>query len=217
MEILYILDRDLDIARRIRTILKLGVILLAFFTLTNCTQTPQQGRLRTLSAREFYPVALKIAQEWKSDAYLAGIQVDFLPEDEFKKQLSMSFSFESPNDDQQSLLIFFREDTDEPEVKIIHHPVPISVRNPITSEDWPVDSVKALAISQDNGGNEFLTKYDPEMAHLFLSLEERRPIVPEASLQWKASYSNLSTGEYVRVILDPQTGKVIEVEWQPSR
>lgn len=217
MEILYILGRDLDIMRRIRTILNWGVILLAFFTLTNCTQIPEQGGLRTLSAREFYPMALKIAQEWKSDAYLAGIQADFLPENEFKKQLSMSFSFESPNDDRHSLLVSFKEDTDEPQVKIVDHPVPISVRNPISSEDWPVDSMKALAISQNNGGKEFLTKYDSEATHLFLSLEERRPIVPGAHLQWRVSYSNLGTGEYVRVMLDPQTGEVIEVERQSPR
>jgi hypothetical protein len=209
METLHILGRDWSIATGIRTILKLGGIL---FTLTNCTQTPQQVHLRTLSAQEFYPLALEIAQEWKPDAYLADIEVDFLPEEDHERRLSMSFGFESPSDDRHSVLIFFREDTDEPEVEIIDHPNPIAVRNPISSEDWPVDSVEALAISQANGGNEFVTKYDPEMTYLFLRLEERRPIVPGVGLRWRVSYSNLGTGEYIRVMLDPQTGEVIEVD-----
>jgi len=126
----------------------------------------------------------------------------------------MSFGFESPSDDHHSLLIYFREDTDVPEREIVDHPIPISVRNPINPEDWLIDSVKALAIAQDNGLNKSMAKYDSETASLFLALEERRPIVPGALLQWRASYLDLGTLEGIDVMLDPQTGEVIEVERQ---
>lgn len=192
------------------------IVLLLLFTMANCGQTHQQVRLRTLSAREFYPLALEKAQQWKPDAYLDRIRVDVLSEETFTRRLEMSFGFESPNDDHHGLLIFFSEDSDEPEVEIVYQEIPISVHNPISSEDWPVDSLKALAIAQGNGGDEFLAKHDPKTALMTLYLE-RLPKVPGARLLWRASFWDLVASEKVWVMLDPQTGEVVEVEWQPSR
>jgi hypothetical protein len=192
------------------------IVLLLLSTVTNCGQIHQKVRLRTLSAREYYPHALEKAQQWKPDAYLDRIRVDVLSEENFTRRLGMSFGFQSPNDDHHSLLIFFREDSDEPEVEIVYQEIPISVHNPINSEDWPVDSLKALAIAQGNGGDEFLAKHDPKTALMTLYLE-RLPKVPGARLQWRASFWDLATSEKVRIMLDPRTGEVIEVDRQPSR
>jgi hypothetical protein len=195
-------------------ILRWVIILLLLFTVTGCEQTPQRPQLRALSARDYYPIALEKARQWRPDAYLSDISVDVLAEEEIGRPLRVSFGFESPSDDRHSLLIFFREDSDEPELESVDHRTPISVRNPIGSEDWSVDSVEVLAIALDNGGSEFLTKHDPEMMNLYL---ERLPTVPGARLKWRASFWDWDTGELLDVEIDPKTGEVIEVERQPSR
>jgi hypothetical protein len=192
------------------------IVLLLLSTVTNCGQIHQQVQLRTLSAREYYPQALEKAQQWKPDAYLADISVDVLSEEDSTRRLLLFFGFESPSDDRHSLLITFQEGVDEPKVKNIYREIPISVHNPINSEDWPVDSLKALAIAQGNGGDEFLAKHDPKTALMTLYLE-RLPKVPGARLQWRASFWDLATSEKVRIMLDPRTGEVIEVDRQPSR
>jgi hypothetical protein len=195
-------------------ILRWVIILFLLFTITGCQQTPQRPHLRALSARDYYPIALEKARQWRPDAYLSDISVDVLAEEEIERSLRVTFGFESPSDDRHSLLIFFREDSDEPQLERVEHRTPISVRNPISSEDWPVDSVKALAIALDNGGSEFLTKHDPEMMNLYL---ERLPTVPGARLKWRASFWDWSPDELIWIMIDPRTGDVIEVERQPSR
>lgn len=213
MESLHIVGYSFSMGRG-RTILVSVVLLLMLFTLTNCERPAQQVPLRTLSARELYPRAMERAQQWKPDAYLADIRVDVLSEEDFNRQLGMSFGFESPSDDRQSLLIFYREDSDKLEAEIVDHEIPIQVRNPVALEDWPVDSLKALEIAQDNGGNEFLAGHDPDLMTLYL---ERVQNVPGADLQWRVSFWDWSTQEILWVMLDPQTGQVIEVERQPPR
>jgi hypothetical protein len=74
-----------------------------------------------------------------------------------------------------------------------------------------VDSLEALAIALDHGGNEFLTQHDPDQMVLYL---ERQPTVPGARLKWRASFWDWSTDELLWVKIDPQTGEVIEVERQ---
>ncbi len=191
------------------------VVLFLFFTLTNCTQRPPQPvQLRTLSAREYYLIALEKAQQWKPDAFLTNISVRVLSETDFERQPSMSFVFQSPSDDHNSLLIFFGEDADVLKEEISYREDPISVRYPINSEDWSLDSMNVLRIAQKNGGNEFLNKHDPETAVMSLYLE-RRPT--GAHPKWRASYLDLGDSERVDIDIDPQTGEVIEVKWYPSR
>ncbi len=204
-------NKIIGIIKAIRQFISL---LLISFILISCGQTSQNVHVRTLSAEEYYPIALKIGQEWKSDAYLESIDSDFITEEEIEKQLEIYFSFESPTNDFQSLLIKFTEDLNEPKIQVVEHSNPISVRNPIELKDWPVNNIKALQVAQDNGGNEFLSKYDSETANLFIRLEERRPIMPGVLPRWRVSYANFDAGKGVDISIDPLTGEVIETKWQ---
>jgi len=215
MESPYRLRKNSCTVRSARTILGLAIVLLMLFTLTNCEQAPQQVRLRTLSAREFYPLALKRAQQWKPDAYLTRVNADILLEKD-PEHLRLSFYFESPSDDHHSLRVAFWEGSSVPETESIYHQFPIEVRNPIKSEDWPLDSVDVLPIIQENGGDEFLAEHDPELVNMTLHLE-RRPTVPGARLAWRGSYMDYwvtQDGLYIK--LNPETGELIEVEWMPG-
>jgi hypothetical protein len=203
-------------ARKVKTTLGIVAVLLLLVTLANCQQTYHQIQLRTRSARDLYPAALKKAHGWRSDAYLQYIDVDILPRDDYTHPVLVCFHFESPSDGHYSLSITFQGDLDEPEIKQFFHETALSVHNPIKSEDWSLDSTDILPIVQDNGGNEFLARHNSETTLMVLYLE-RQPIAPGALLKWRASYFDKVTGDGLTVTLDPQTGKVIGTEKSTTR
>jgi len=201
---------------KVKMILGMAIVLLLLLTLASCQHTYRPVQVRTRPARTLYLVALKKAQEWKPDAYLDNISVGALLRDNYTRPILLFFGFDSPSDDRHSLMITFRSDLDEPEIEQVYFKMANAVHDRIDSEDWPLDSVDALSIAQANGGDEFLSYHNSGPVEMDLYLE-RRPFVPGATLRWRASYFDELTGDYLRVMLDPQTGKVIGTEWHPSR
>ncbi len=215
MESLYTTNKYFCTARKIRTILSWVTILLLFFTLASCEQkTPEPVQLRALSAREYYPQALERAQQWRPDVYLEYISMNVLSKEDFTRRLLVLFIFKSPSDERHSLSITFWEGSGEPAVESTYHEIANSVHNPILSEDWPLDSLDVLLIAQLNGGDKFLLEHNPEMTSITLFLE-RMPNMPEVHPRWRALF--WVSQESVQIIVDPQTGKVVEVEWDPPR
>jgi hypothetical protein len=90
-----------------------------------------------------------------------------------------------------------------------YHKLPISVHNPIDSEDWPLDSLDVLPIALANGGDQFLAKHDPKMGSITLYLQPV-PQVPDMRPRWRTTFWDLE--ETVHIIVDPQTGEIVEVE-----
>jgi hypothetical protein len=200
--------------RRATRTLNLVIILLLVLTLPGCKQASVSQtslvRVRTLSAREFYPLAVKRARQWKSDAYLEWVTVGFRREED-SRHLSLSYGFESPGDDRYSLLITFREGSEEPQVENIYHQVPIEVRNSIDIDAWPLDSVDVLPIAQGNGGREFLVRHRSKSVVTYLDLKPELN-VPGARLVWRAGYLDLVTRDSLDIIVDPLTGEILEIE-----
>jgi hypothetical protein len=170
----------------------------------------EPGRLRTLSARRLYPLALARAQQWRPDAYLDYMRVGARQEDDLTEPLEITFGFESPSDGYQSISITFHEDSDESEVRTFDHSKASDVAIPIQSEDWPVDSVDALGIAQDSGGLEFLTRHDPDQTRMVLRFGYPYPPKPDARLLWEVFYQDSSIGS-LEITIDAGTGEVVEI------
>jgi hypothetical protein len=200
--------------RATKTLIDLAIMALLVLTLAGCnTSVPQTSapvEARTLSAKEFYPLAVEQARQWKSDVYLVSVTVDFRHEED-SAPLSLSYGFESSSDDRHSLLITFREGSEEPQVKSIYHQIPIEVRNSIDIDAWPLDSIDILSIAQENGGRLFLLRHRSKslFTRLFLKPELN---VPEARLVWRASYSDLVTKDRLDIIIDPLIGEILEIK-----
>lgn len=180
---------------------------------TACSQTESVADLRTLSAQDMYPLALEQAQQWKPDVYLDSIDVQVVPSLDTSVSIMIAFGFESPSEEYHSLLVFYRESSGEFENRVVEHTSPIEIRTPIEPDDWLIDSLEALSISQVQGGNEYLVSHDLNNTRMALYLQ-RQP--RDAPLRWRASYSDLDGNEYIRIRMDPKTGKVMEIEKQPS-
>ena len=193
-----------------KIVLMLVVMWFLLFALAGCERTSEPLALRTLSAREFYPLAVDYAQNWKSDAHLKHISVTFVVK-ESSRHVLLFYDFESPSDDRHSLQVTFQEGSTEPEVETIDHSIPIQVYNPISREAWSLDSVDILSIAQKNGGDKFLMRYEPESTLTSLELEHQAPLVPGSRLVWRASYLDMMTRDTLDITINPDTGEIIEI------
>jgi len=181
------------------------LILLVF--VTGC------GRAETLpvrveSLRDNLPALREAAQAWRPDAYLADASVPLL--DEGGGALLLDGGFQSPSEQSESLLVRLLEDGTM-QAEVVPHTVPVIQVEPITDDDWRVDSTEALERGLDEEGRRYLEEHSTWDCS-FLALE-RSGREPGSPVVWRLLLTDcLDPWSAQEAILDAMSGEVISRE-----
>ncbi|MEK9136701.1 MAG: hypothetical protein AAB393_06220 [Bacteroidota bacterium] len=157
------------------------------------------------SLLENLPVLEQTAAAWRDDAYLAFADVPL--HNGNSSPWLIAAAFQSPSEDSESLLIMLQEDGSLTAQRI-PHTVPVVQSDPITREDWALDSQEALEHALDEGGRTFLEDHSERQCS-FLRLA-RDPTVPTEPVIWRLAVRDCEVrGFFEETIINPITGAVI--------
>lgn len=192
---------------------RLLILLCSILLLLSCGRqnraTPVAAQ--TLSMHELYPSAEALAEDWKEDAYLvyAMIPFDTGQADEYRHA---NFSFRSPSTDIIGLSLWYDPETDSWWDRWLSiAKVDPKTEPEIRDSDWSVDSVEALEIAQAHGGAEFLAGRPSGELYLRLRLETQQEAERQSTV-WQVVYRHREASEHLYMVIDAQTGEVIDVE-----
>jgi hypothetical protein len=103
---------------------------------------------------------LEEASSWKSDAYLAWI--DILIRSEYPASYRVIVApFNSPGAEYENLLVDLGAD-DTVTHEIVEHEVPVYQQNPMPLDNWKIDSQESLEIMLNQDGVDFITNKGAE-------------------------------------------------------
>jgi hypothetical protein len=191
-----------------KRILTISIFILTLISSCNgqATHTPSSGSIEIISLRETLPILEEEAQSWKSDSYLiwADIELRLKFPDNYHV---VTGAFNSFNSENESLLVYLAEDGTVTQ-EIVEHEIPVYQREPITLDDWEIDSQEALDLMLDQDGLDFIQNNDWQCSFLKL---ERLLYKPEQPVVWRLTLMECLGGDYVRhILLDPITGEFLE-------
>jgi len=160
---------------------------------------------RVESLQENLPMLEQAAAAWRDDAYLAFADVPL--HNGNSNPWLIATAFQSPSEDSESLLIMLQEDGSLTAERI-PHTVPVVQSDPITREDWALDSQEALEHALDEGGRTFLKDHsDRQCSFLIL---ERDPTVPTEPVIWRLTLNDCEVRGFVEhTVINPITGALI--------
>jgi hypothetical protein len=160
-----------------------------------------------------YPESLRLAQEWKTDAYLVSAETDFARGGGDGRDLYYNFVFRSHSSPLMQMLLSYDSTKGSLREKLFAVPADSTEPNvEISDTDWPIDSVEALQVAQAHGGSEFLTRhYSSNNLSLLLRLEKRAE-GEQSRTVWLVSYYDQPAAEVLRVVVDASTGDVVETD-----
>ena len=189
----------------------LGVFLCATLLVQGCgtTAVPPEVSVQTQSLQALYPRALKIARDWKADAYLVRGQASFGIDGRDWYQYA-NFSFRSPQTDIIGLRIEYDPETDSFSDEWLSIAKVDPERYPrIEDSEWAIDSVEALEIAQAHGGADFLADRSDRDLNLYLRLKKQKRNA-NLSAVWFVAYYDETEPANLFVVVDALTGEVIE-------
>lgn len=190
----------------------IGGLVIMFIALSKPKEV-DPTKFRVLSIDAYFSEAKAIALEWESDAYLAYVSSTFtLPHDE-AESLLISYHFRSRLSPGKWLNVFC----------VAANPVQIEVsegeysegnERPLTQEieidKLSIDSLDAIIIAYENGGNDFIRRnrgVDPDS---FVELQQENEALGTGSLVWIITFStDRFTTMYIT--LDSMTGEVLDI------
>jgi hypothetical protein len=164
----------------------------------------------SISVKAIWPAAMEKAQEWQSDAYVANLRLSFNHTEDGGEFDAVDFAFESPTSDEHSLWVIC--DSTGCASDIMPKPAnPSGIEPlPIYEEDFKIEGKKALEISLAHGGAEYIDLMKEKYIPTFAMLARMDP--PDTgNLYWRASYFDPATREHLDVIIDANSGEVIDV------
>jgi hypothetical protein len=192
-----------------KRILTISLAILSLISSCNgeITHTPSPESLNIISLRENLPILEMEANKWKSDAYLLWADIE-LRQDYPEGYPVMAGAFSSPSSEYEGLLVYFTVDGIL-KTEVVEHEKPVYQQEPITLEDWTIDSQEALDMMLDQDGLEFIkSKGNKQCSILIL---ERLLYKPEQPVVWRLTLMECLGGDYVRhILLDPITGEFLE-------
>ena len=148
----------------------------------------------------------KEARTWQTDAYLAWVDISIryrYPDD----ARVVTAQFYSPSKEFESLAVEMLI-SGEISKDLVEHSIPVYQQNPITVDDWTIDSQEALDLMLDQDGVRFIQTNDVEQCS-FLLLERRRAETDQPVV-WRLTLVECF-GDYVKhTVIDPITGEVIK-------
>jgi len=190
-----------------KQILIIIIVILSLVSSCNgeATHTPSIGSIEIIPLGETLPIFEKEAEIWKSDAYLIWVDIDIRP-DYPEKSIVSTAAFNSPSSEYESLLIYLMAD-DTVKQEIVEHEIPVYQQEPITHNDWEIDSQEALDLMLDQDGLDFIWNSDWQCSFLIL---ERVLHNPDQPVVWRLTLMEC-LGDFVRhILLDPITGEILE-------
>lgn len=142
---------------------------------------------------------------WSGDAYLADAGVAL--RDRHPGTWPVDAGLRSPSREYEGLLVTLEEDggiTSE----VVPQEVPVIQIEPITEEDWLLDSTEALERALDEEGRRYLEEHaDSHCGYLKLERDLGEPGQP---VVWRRSLGEcLGPGLMPDTLLDPITGEVL--------
>jgi hypothetical protein len=195
-----------------RIVAQIGLAIYLFVLSVSCSAPtpPQPVSVDTLSLRDLYPGALRIAKAWKEDAYLVETQASFWPVDSngFRRAF---FSFRSSSTNVIGLFVSYDPATGlfEDEWLSVAHEDP-QQKEEIADTDWRLDSIEALEVAQRAGGAEFLARQLDKDLHLYLRLEKRQIGTDLRTVWLVAYYAGMPPTTDTSIVIDAATGQVLE-------
>ena len=193
------------------TVGRLGKVLMFMFSLilSGCIPraTVPAVDIQILSLREHYDDALTVAREWQSDAYLQSANAIARLSNDSHPPLRLSYSFLSQSKRSQSLLVFIREDSTV-DSEVVSLGGSVEDRREIQSDQWKLDSMDAVRLAQEAGGNEYISRYGPVRMTAFL---EYRKQESADIVIWRVSFLRLEAAENFVFELDAINGDVLEL------
>jgi hypothetical protein len=189
------------LARQVLIVVGMALIL------AGCAQqaASEPQPMYTLAVCPLYSDAVEIARAWRSDAYLASVDV---PATQVDGDLSLwaSFYFLSPSTDIIMLEVTYNSATDSWEDDWLSiHMVDKEGRYPeIADSEWQVDSTAALEVASRSGGSDFLAANSSGHLNVSLSLEKQ----DQLGVVWRVRYSNVAVAELC-FLVDASTGELV--------
>jgi hypothetical protein len=193
-----------------KILFKIMIALVLSWTISSCDgvvdSTPTAESIEIISLRENMTALEDEAISWRSDAYLSWADIDIRINHPEGSQV-IAASFNSPISEYESLLVYVGVDS-KLMSEIVEHEIPVYQKQPITLQDWTIDSQEALDIMLDQDGFEFIQNKGSEQCS-FLKLERLRDR-PDQPVVWRLTLTECF-GDFVRhIILDPITGEILE-------
>ncbi len=169
------------------------------------TTTPP-SQISVSSVKTFWPQAMAIAQEWRSDAFVleAEVGIRFLKSP--TKGSSANFTFQSPSEDYKVFVVSCS--TEKCNSFEVEHEkgYPVHHCKPFFPEDFKLDSQEALDIALQNGGADYINL---QSVIADLSLSRGFPLCTDTVI-WIASFMDLANFG-INIGIDANTGEVIEL------
>jgi len=163
--------------------------------------TPAMG-VSVPPLREWLPALEQEARTWRPDAYLADVHIPIGLGGSHPWLISAGFN--SPTDVFENIAVNVEMDgsiTVEPFTQTL----PVVQVEPITDQDWTIDSQEALNLTLDAEGLRFLQTEPVQFSALYLLAPDRQRA---RHVVWRLLLSQ--SGEYQRtIILDASSGGIL--------
>lgn len=202
------------------TLVALGILTLLVGALSYGSSTTDRLEFQVFTLQETYPEVLLRAQEWRRDARLQDANFDFRPKDTEGRGWA-SFGFRSLASPQEWLNVYVIKMGDEVILEQEAGTFRESNRpvgDPVTPSRLALDTVEVLDISLENGGREFIQSRGEAMLwpqtaflHYLEDVSMTGPIV------WRVSYSIPIIGPNLTVLINAETGELLETEYREAR
>jgi hypothetical protein len=157
---------------------------------------------RVASLRENIPALEETAKTWRQDAFLDSVELAVLS-GEFEPS-PISAHFISPSTLQQTLLVTVNADG-VISTELVEQTIPVTPSQPITSDEWLLDSPEAFEIALDAKASRFLetNAYD-QCSFMVL---ERSLGSPGEPVVWRVVFQQcLGLGALPQILIDAITG-----------
>jgi hypothetical protein len=168
---------------------------------------------RVLPIQTHFSDAMEKAVEWAPDAYLNTVDASFSASND-NDPLQLSYGFRSKKEPGKWLSVYY-SNTDPIHIKISEGEFPQGSDRPLTKEidiaNLPFDSLEAIIIALENGGEDFLVDHRGSLQGSFLELEQENMALGEGEHMWHVVFSSSSANlDTLYITLDAYSGKVVE-------
>lgn len=160
------------------------------------------------SLKENLSILEAAGSQWRPDAYLFQVDVELISGN--SQRSAIAAGFQSPTEESESLLVIINQDGTV-QTQRIDHRVPVRQVEPITVDDWGLDTAEALESALSDEGRRYLQENaDSQCSQMTLHRDLQRPREP---VEWTLSLGGcLLDGLFQRTAIDPFTGEVLSRE-----
>ena len=163
-----------------------------------------------LNPRFIWHLAMEEAQTWRSNAYVANVQVSYAVRDGEGGFNRVDFNVLSPTESTEALWVTCSETECAGHIteKAPYHDIFGSV--PIALNDFSLNAKEAFEISIEQGGRNYISGIDTNKVSAFVKLIRYYPL-NTGNVVWRVSFSDYFSRRFLDVFIDANTGEVLEI------